>query len=66
MAAMNSFDYILNWKLKQGSHVFPGKDGGTCINEAAVSRPASHTGQSVPLMICQVASRIRSAAWQCT
>ncbi|WP_237050439.1 hypothetical protein [Microvirga ossetica] len=33
---MNSFDYILNWKLKQGSHVFPGKDGGTCINEAAV------------------------------
>jgi hypothetical protein len=36
MAAMDSFDYVLNWKLKQGSHVFPGKDGGTCINEAAV------------------------------
>ena len=33
---MGQFDYILNWKLKQGSHPFPGKDGGTCINEAAV------------------------------
>ena len=33
---MDNFDHILNWKLKQGSHVFPGKDGGTCINEAAV------------------------------
>ncbi len=33
---MDRFDHILNWKLKQGSHVFPGKDGGTCINEAAV------------------------------
>ena len=36
MAAMESFDHILNWKLKQGSHAFPGKDGGTCINEAAI------------------------------
>ena len=33
---MDSFDHILNWKLKQGSHTFPGQDGGTCINEAAV------------------------------
>jgi len=33
---MDSFDHILNWKLKQGSHPFPGKDGGTCINEAAI------------------------------
>jgi hypothetical protein len=33
---MNHFDHILNWKLKQGSHPFPGKDGGTCINEAAI------------------------------
>ncbi len=33
---MDGFDHILNWKLKQGSHTFPGKDGGTCINEAAV------------------------------
>ena len=33
---MDGFDHILNWTLKQGSHPFPGKDGGTCINEAAV------------------------------
>src|SRR5215212_6508344 len=33
---MDGFDHILNWKLKAGSHPFPGKDGGTCINEAAV------------------------------
>src|SRR5215210_4904312 len=36
MAAMDHFDHILHWKLKQGSHAFPGKDGGTCINEAAI------------------------------
>jgi hypothetical protein len=36
MAAMERFDHILNWKLKRGSHTFPGKDGGTCINEAAI------------------------------
>src|SRR5689334_21597274 len=33
---MDGFDHILNWKLKRGSHPFPGKDGGTCINEAAI------------------------------
>ncbi len=33
---METFDHILNWTLKQGSHAFPGQDGGTCINEAAV------------------------------
>ena len=33
---MKGFDHILKWKLKAGSHVFPGKDGGTCINEAAL------------------------------
>jgi hypothetical protein len=36
MATMDDFDHILNWKLKPGSHPFPGKDGGTCINEAAL------------------------------
>ena len=30
------FDNILNWKLLCGSHGFPGPDGGTCINEAAI------------------------------
>ena len=33
---MAHFDHILNWTLKVGSHVFPGEDGGTCINEAAI------------------------------
>jgi hypothetical protein len=33
---MSDFDHILNWKLLRGSHDFPGPDGGTCINEAAV------------------------------
>jgi hypothetical protein len=36
MAAMEAFDTILNWKLQRGSHKFPGPDGGTCINEAAI------------------------------
>jgi hypothetical protein len=33
---MDSFGHILNWRLKHGSHIFPGQDGGTCINEAAI------------------------------
>ncbi|MGH1592344.1 hypothetical protein ACRBEV_33010 (plasmid) [Methylobacterium phyllosphaerae] len=33
---MSDFDHILNWKLLAGSHTFPGLDGGTCINEAAI------------------------------
>jgi hypothetical protein len=33
---MSDFDHLLNWKLLRGSHPFPGPDGGTCINEAAV------------------------------
>ena len=33
---MEAFSHILNWKLKRGSHKFPGPDGGTCINEAAL------------------------------
>lgn len=28
--------HIVNWKLRKGSHEFPGPDGGTCINEAAI------------------------------
>ncbi len=31
-----NFDHILNWKLLKGSHEFPGSDGGTCLNEAAI------------------------------
>ena len=33
---MSDFDHILNWTLRPGSHKFPGQDGGTCINEAAI------------------------------
>ena len=33
---MAQFDHILNLKLKPGSHTFPGQDGGSCINEAAI------------------------------
>ncbi len=36
MVAMEGFDRLLNWELKVGSHRFPGPDGGTCINEAAL------------------------------
>ena len=35
-SAKNLFGPMLNWKLKIGSHVFPGPDGGTCLNEAAI------------------------------
>jgi hypothetical protein len=30
------FTHMLNWKILRGSHEFPGPDGGTCINEAAI------------------------------
>ena len=35
-AARYDFTRILNWKILRGSHEFPGPDGGTCINEAAI------------------------------
>ena len=31
-----NWNKIINWKLLAGSHDFPGPDGGTCINEAAI------------------------------
>jgi hypothetical protein len=63
MAAMNTFKHILNWELKRGSHPFPGKDGGTCINEAAIVAAGFPTGRSEPSRACRPASRARSAAW---
>jgi hypothetical protein len=45
MATMEGFDHLLNWKLKAGSHRFHGKDGGTCINEAARSDWAKPVGE---------------------
>jgi hypothetical protein len=35
-SARYDFTRILNWKILRGSHEFPGPDGGTCINEAAI------------------------------
>ena len=34
--AAADFHRMLNWKLLRGSHEFPGPDGGTCVNEAAI------------------------------
>jgi hypothetical protein len=33
---VKEFEHILNWRVLEGSHAFPGRDGGTCINEAAI------------------------------
>ena len=30
------FRRMLEWRLLRGSHEFPGPDGGTCVNEAAI------------------------------
>lgn len=30
------FQRMLDWRLLRGSHDFPGPDGGTCVNEAAI------------------------------
>jgi hypothetical protein len=68
---MKSFDHILNWKLKQGSHTFPGRDGGTCINEAAIVAagfPYQPVGtvedmpQCFSRPICRLALRMNDAA----
>jgi hypothetical protein len=68
---MKGFDHILKWKLKAGSHVFPGKDGGTCINEAALVaagfeyRPITRV-EDMPACfsrpICRLAMRLNDQA----
>ena len=68
---MDQFDHILNWKLKGGSHRFPGKDGGTCINEAALvacgfEYRAVRTVHDMPACfsrpICRLAMRLNDEA----
>src|ERR671938_1419971 len=68
---MEGFDHILNWKLKAGSHLFPGPDGGTCINEAALVaagfeyRPISSVRQMPSCFsrpICRLAMRLNDMA----
>jgi hypothetical protein len=66
MAAMDNFDHILHWKLKRGSHAFPGTDGGTCINEAAIVAAASPTSLCVPFTTCRGVSLVRFAPWRCS
>jgi hypothetical protein len=68
---MDDFDYILHWKLRQGSHTFPGPDGGTCINEAALVaagyayRPIRQVQEMPPCFsrpICQLAMALNDQA----
>lgn len=68
---MDGFDHILHWQLKAGSHPFPGQDGGTCINEAALVaagfayRPVRSV-EDMPLCfsrpICRLAMRLNDDA----
>lgn len=68
---MSDFDHILNWKLLRGSHAFPGPDGGTCINEAAILaagfryRPVRSANSMPPCFsrpICQLAMHLNDMA----
>jgi hypothetical protein len=68
---MEGFEHILNWKLKQGSHPFPGQDGGTCINEAATVaagfayrpiRAAEDMPDCFSRPICRLAMRLNDEA----
>ncbi len=68
---MDAFDHVLNWKLKQGSHPFPGPDGGTCANEAALIaagypykavRSAADMPDAFSRPICQLVLRLNDHA----
>jgi hypothetical protein len=58
-------DHILNWKLKEGSHPFPGKEGGTCINEAAIVAAGFEYQPVRSVHGMPTASRARSASSPC-
>lgn len=56
------FDHIINWRLQKGSHEFPGPDGGTCINEAALVAAgfeyrAINSAANMPECFCHVISQ---------
>ncbi len=68
---MDGFDHVLNWELKAGSHRFPGPDGGTCINEAALIaagfeyrrvRSPSDMPECFSRPICRLAMRLNDSA----
>jgi hypothetical protein len=42
MADISKIKSLLSWKLLTGSHEWPGPDGGTCINEAAIVAGGFH------------------------
>jgi hypothetical protein len=61
---MHTFDHLLNWRLKAGSHPFPSPDGGTCINEAAlVAAGFEYKPIRIPEQMPD-ASPARSAGWR--
>ena len=68
---MEAFAHNLNWKLMAGSHQFPGPDGGTYINEAALVaagfsyRPILHVSQMPRCFsrpICALALQLNDSA----
>src|SRR3978361_59327 len=70
-ATVDQFKHVLNWKLLSGSHDFPGPDGGTCINEAALIacgypyKAISYAGQmpnEFSRPICTLAMRLNDCA----
>ena len=62
---MDGFDHILNWKLKVGSHTFPGRDGEPASTKRPSSRLVSPTNPSTVSTTCRPASPGRSAGWPC-
>ena len=63
--------HVLDWKLKAGSHPFPGRSGGTCVNEAALIaagfdyrpiRSAEEMPASFSRPICQLAMILNDTA----
>jgi len=68
---MDAFDHLLHWKLTHGSHPFPGKDSGTCINEAAIVaagfeyqavRRVEDMPECFSRPICRLAMRLNDSA----
>lgn len=71
LAPMDGFRRMLRWRLAEGSHAFPGRNGGTCVNEAAVVaagyeyRPiptVAHMPSCFSRPICRFALRLNDAA----
>ena len=62
-ALMEDFSHVLNWNLLYGSHDFPGPDGGTCINEAAIvasgfAYRSVHHSRDLPVCFCPIIGEV--------